>query len=91
MSSAEHPKIWLTVREAGDYLGCSEDSVERRLLKMPEKFQPGRIRFRRIDDWNAVSTSEHQRATPIRLLGEDVYALLPLPEFVAEQGEQFGA
>lgn len=75
-----HPKIWMSVQEAAEYLSCSEESVERRLLKMPAQFERGRLRFRRLDDWNALSTAERQRATPLRLLGADVYELLPLPE-----------
>ena len=62
--------------------------MERRLLKLPAKPERGRIRFRRMDDWNALSTAEKKRSTPLRLLGEDVYALLPLPEgFAVMQGE----
>lgn len=75
-----HPKLWMSVQEAAAYLSCCEDAVQRRLLKLPADFTRGRIRFRRIDDWNALSTAERQRATPIRLLGEDVYELLPLPK-----------
>ena len=83
-----HPKIWMSVQEAAEYLSFSEDAIERRLVKMPAqgmgKFERGRIRFRRIDDWNALSKAQRQRATPLRLLGEDVYQLLPLPDGLEE-------
>jgi len=79
----------MTVQEAARYLSVSEESIERRFaspghwfngeFKLPN-FEPGKIRFRRIGNWNAVSKSERKRATPIRLLGVDVYELLPLPD-----------
>lgn len=90
-----HPKHWLTIQEAAEYLSCSEDAVERRLLRTDTgtvngqcrlpRFERGKIRFRRMEDWNAVSTAERPRSTPIRLVGADVYELLPLP---VEEGEE---
>lgn len=80
-----HPKLWLSPAEAADYLSCSVQSVERRLIEMKPTPEVGQLRFRRIEDWNALSTAERQRSTPLRVLGEDVYALLPLPPGIVEE------
>ena len=65
-------KPWLSRREVADYLSCSVDSVDRRLKPLAEGPERGKLRFTRIEDWGT-------EREPVRILAEDVYALLPLP------------
>ena len=78
-----HPKVWLSPNEAAEYLSMSRDSIERRMVPASD-FEPpkgagvppvGKLRFHRVTDWDA-------KKKPVRVLGEDVYRLLPLPRRV---------
>lgn len=62
---------WMTRREAAEYLRVSTDTIDRKAVEFQQDRADGRIRYRR------VSFGE---CGPVRLLAEDVYALLPLPE-----------
>lgn len=76
----QHPKEWLSPNEAAEYLSVSRDSIERRMVPESDFAPPkgtgqpptGKFRFRRVTDWDAARK-------PVRVLGEDVYRLLPLP------------
>lgn len=63
---------WMTTREAADFLSESLDSVYRRLVKSTDKPGEGELRYHLLH-----SPSGRDR---IRVLREDVYALLPLPK-----------
>jgi hypothetical protein len=62
---------WLTRREAADYLRLDISTIDKRLVAMTPKRTAGKIRYQTVR-----LGGKHP---PIRLLAEDVYALLPNP------------
>lgn len=65
------PSPWCTRAEAAEYLRVSCDTVDRRLIPADKPPTEGKIRFRRVN----LETAR----TPIRLITEDVFRLLPQP------------
>lgn len=65
---------WVSQRWAATYLGVDISTIWRRMIPFDEAagHVTGKIRFRRMKDWN-------NRMQP-RLLREDIYVILPPPE-----------
>jgi len=64
---------WLTRSEAADYLRCSMKTIDRKCILMRESHVPGKLRRQCI---NGEFIQE------VRILAEDVYAIIPLPDDV---------
>jgi hypothetical protein len=62
---------WLTRKEAAEYLRLDISTIDKRLVKMGPRAIAGKIRCETVK-----LGGKHP---PIRLLAEDVYALLPAP------------
>src|SRR5689334_18782747 len=65
-------KPWMTRKEAAHYLGFSTATVDRLLTPESDGPKERRLRFRRVQ-W-------HTKHTPIRILAEDVFMILPPPD-----------
>ncbi len=72
MENPSHPSPWMTRREAGEYLRISTDTVDRLLTEMAEGLQEGKLRYSLL-------------GRRVRILAEDVYAMLPLPQAPVEE------
>ena len=64
---------WMTRTEAALWLRLSVDSVDRDLIPMAAGRQPGKLRYVRMNG----------RIPRIRILAEDVFAILPRQEEAA--------
>lgn len=61
---------WMTINEAADYLRVSRDTIERLMTRYADGFVIGKLRATKIVGINQW-----------RIVAEDVYSLLPLPDF----------
>ena len=77
------PLPWCTRREAGEYLRFSGDWIDQRLVEITQhpRRVPGKIRFTRVtlEDSRRESRPGVRAAYPLRLVSEDVIAILPPP------------
>lgn len=62
----------MTRKEAADYLRLDISTIDKRLVAMAAKRVAGKLRYETVKLGG--------KNPPIRLLAEDVYALLPQPE-----------
>ena len=78
------PLPWCTRSEAAEYLRFSTDWIDQRLVLLDRRVPgrvPGKIRFTRVtlEDCRREGRAGARASQPIRIVSEDVIAILPPP------------